>query len=265
MKNKYRILKIIVTVVLLGFLLSFSLKRFSKLDITDDKVSVKLNTNNTPVYFVDEKDIKNIVRKQNPEGKVGGINIPELEKKLNDIPAIDSANVYLNLNGNLNLDITQRVPSFRVNYQGRDYYVDKKGNEFPISRIYSHPCLLVTGSINPEEYTQIAELVEKIENDDFCKKYFIGITKEKGSYNLLTSDGYFKVELGSLDQLDLKIKGFKTLVEKFLVFQDPQKYKKVSVKYDNQIVTTLNPYYGKNDSIILSRKKELEKIAGANR
>ena len=265
MKNKYRILKILITVILLGFLLSFSLKRFSKLDITEDKVSVKLNTNNTPVYFIDEKDIRDIVKKQNPNGTVGGVNIPELEKKLNNLPAIDSANVYLNLNGKLNLDITQRVPSFRVNYQGKDYYVDQKGIEFPISRNYSHPCMLVTGKIDPEEYIALADLVEKIDKDDFCKKYFIGITKEKGNYNLLTSDGHYKVELGNLENIDFKIKGFKTLVEKFLVFHDPQKYKKISVKYDNQIITTLNPYYGKNDSIIASRKKELEKNTVANR
>jgi cell division protein FtsQ len=39
MKNKYRILKIAVTVIILGFLLSFSLRRFY--DTSMEKVSVK--------------------------------------------------------------------------------------------------------------------------------------------------------------------------------------------------------------------------------
>ena len=48
MKNKYRFLKILVTVILLGFLLSFSLKRFSKQDITDEKISVNgINARNS--------------------------------------------------------------------------------------------------------------------------------------------------------------------------------------------------------------------------
>ncbi|WP_199756444.1 hypothetical protein, partial [Corallococcus sp. AB032C] len=55
------------------------------------------------------------------------------------------------------------------------------------------------------------------------------------------------------------VKGFKAFVEKFLVFQDPQKYDKVSVRFDNQIVTTLNPHFKENDSIIAARKKEFEK------
>lgn len=258
MKNKYRILKIAITVIILGFLLSFSLKKFGGQKITDNKISVKLNEK-TPIYFVDEKDIREIVNKENPSRKVGDLNIPELEKKINALPAVDSANVYLNLNGKLNLDIKQRVPVFRLNYKGKDFYVDEKGVEFPISKTYSHPCMLVTGDVKKDEYAKLAELVDKIDKDDFSKKYFIGISKYKDSYNLLTSEGIYRVEIGDLDNIELKVKGFKTFVEKYLVFQDPQKYKMISVKYQNQIVTTLNPYFKENDSILKASHKDLAK------
>jgi cell division protein FtsQ len=258
MKNKYRILKIAVTVIILGLLLSFSLRRFSHQQITDNKISVKMSEK-TPVYFVDEKDIREIVKKENPSGKVGDLNIPSLEKRINSLPAVDSANVYLNLNGKLNLDIKQRVPVFRLNKDGKDFYVDEKGVEFPISRTYSHPCMLVTGNVQPDEYEKLAELVGKIDKDDFSKKYFIGISKSKDSYNLLTSEGNYRVEIGDLDNIDFKVRGFKTFVEKYLVYQDPQKYSMVSVKYQNQIVTTLNPYFKENDSILKAGKLELAK------
>ncbi|KQM41741.1 cell division protein FtsQ/DivIB [Chryseobacterium sp. Leaf201] len=258
MKNKYRILKIAVTVIILGFLLSFSLKKFSGQKITNDKISVKMSEK-TPVYFIDEKDIREIVKKENPSGKVGALDIPALEKKINALPAVDSANVYLNLNGKLNLDIIQRVPVFRLNTNGRDFYVDGKGTEFPISKTYSHPCMLVTGNVKKDEYEKVAELVEKIDKDDFSKKYFIGISKDNGNYNLLTSEGNYKVEIGDLDHIEFKVKGFKTFVEKYLVFQDPEKYSMVSVKYQNQIVTTLNPYFKDNDSILKAGNKELAK------
>lgn len=258
MKNKYRILKIVITVIILGLLLSFSLKRFGGQKITDNKISVKMNEK-TPVYFVDEKDIREIVKKENPSGKVGDLNIPALEKKINALPAVDSANVYLNLNGKLNLDIKQRVPIFRLNKDGKDFYVDEKGIEFPISRTYSHPCMLVTGNVQPDEYEKLAELVGKIDKDDFSKKFFIGVSKSKDSYNLLTSEGNYRVEIGDLDNIDFKVKGFKTFVEKYLVYQDPQKYSMVSVKYQNQIVTTLNPHFKENDSILRAGKLEMAK------
>ncbi|MCW4451721.1 cell division protein FtsQ [Kaistella sp. BT6-1-3] len=228
-----------------------------------EKVSVNLIQTKHPVYFIDEKDIREIVKKSNPEKRIGDINIPELEKKLNQLPAVDSANVYLNLNGNLHLDIKQRVPAFRLNKNGNDFYVDGKGTEFPISKNYSFPCMLVTGDVDKSEYIKLAELVDKIDRDEFSKKYFIGISKEKENYNLLTSQGNYKVEIGNLENINLKVKGFKTFVEKHLVYQEPEKYTKISVKYDNQIVTTLNPYFKENDSMMKVGSKELAKAPSA--
>ncbi|WP_312194713.1 cell division protein FtsQ/DivIB [Epilithonimonas vandammei] len=253
MKNKWRILKILVTVILFGFLLSFSLKRFNNAKM--ENVSINMNQSKTPVYFIDEKDIKDLVKQYNPTRKIGDVKIPELEKKINEIPFVDSANVYMNLNGNLNVDIKQRVPVFRLSKNGKDFYVDEKGVEFPISRNFSYPCMLVMGDVDASEYQKLGKLIEKIDKDDFSKKYFIGIKKEKDNYNLLTSDGNYKVEIGDLENIDFKVKGFKTFVEKYLVYQNPEKYKKISVKYNNQIVTTLNPYFKENDSILRNAPK----------
>ena len=214
-----------------------------------------MNQSKTPVYFIDEKDIKDLVKQYNPTRKIGDVKIPELEKKINENPFVDSANVYMNLNGNLNVDIKQRVPVFRLSKNGKDFYVDEKGVEFPISRNFSYPCMLVMGDVDASEYQKLGQLVEKIDKDDFSKKYFIGIKKEKNNYNLLTSDGNYKVEIGDLENIDFKVKGFKTFVEKYLVYQNPNKYKKISVKYNNQIVTTLNPYFKENDSILKNAPK----------
>lgn len=225
-----------------------------------EKVSVNLIKTRNPVYFIDEKEVKEIVKKLNPTKKIGDLNIPELEKKLNNLYAVDSANVYLNLNGNLNLDIKQKVPAFRLNKEGKDFYVDHKGQEFPISKNYSFPCMLVMGDVKQSEYISLATLVDKIDKDAFSKKYFIGISKDKNGYNLLTSEGNYKVEIGDLERIDLKVKGFKTFVEKFLINQPAEKYTKISVKYDNQIVTTLNPLFKENDSMIKVGNKELAKL-----
>ena len=220
-----------------------------------ENVSINMNQSKTPVYFIDEKDIKELVKQYNPTRKIGDVKIPELEKKINENPFVDSANVYMNLNGNLNVDIKQRVPVFRLSKNGKDFYVDEKGVEFPISRNFSYPCMLVMGDVDDSEYQKLGQLVEKIDKDDFSKKYFIGIKKEKDNYNLLTSDGNYKVEIGDLENIDFKVKGFKTFVEKYLVYQNPNKYKKISVKYNNQIVTTLNPYFKENDSILRNAPK----------
>lgn len=215
--------------------------------------------NEEKVYFIDEKNVIDFVKKANPSGRIGDIDIPNLEREIHRFPSVDSANVFLNLNGDLNINIVQRVPAFRLHKNGENFYVDTKGEEFPISKIYSHPVMLVSGEIPRDEYLPLIELVKRIKKDDFYKNYFIGISKEKGSYHLLTNDGHFKVEIGKLEKIDFKLKGFKEFVKRFLAYQNPEKYNKISVRFDNQIVTTFNPHYKANDSILSSRKKDLEK------
>ncbi len=260
MKNKWRILKIAVTVVLFGFLLSFSLNRFNQADMK--KVTVRLleEPGKDKVYFIDEKNVIDFIQSSNQSGKIGDINIPELEREVRFFPSVDSANVYLNLNGELNVDIRQRIPAFRMKRGEQDFYVDQKGNEFPVSKIYSHPVILVMGDVKRSEYIEVVKLTEEINKDEFARNYFIGISKKRGSYHLITSEGNFKVELGDLNNIEFKLKGFKSFVEKFLVYQNPLKYNKISVRYDNQIVTSLNPDFKENDSILSVRLKEFEKI-----
>ena len=83
------------------------------------------------------------------------------------------------------------------------------------------------------------ELVKNINADEFSRNFFIGIKKIGQDYFLMTNDGYYKVEIGDLENIKLKIKGFKTFVEKYLIYQSPERYSKISLKYDNQIVTTI--------------------------
>lgn len=251
MKNKYRILKIFVVVVLLAFLLNFSLNRFST---KPQRLKVNL-TQDTPVYFVKEATVESMVKKSNPSGKVGTLDIPTLEKKLNSIAAVDSANVYLNLNGILNVDVKQRVPIMRINNGNNQYYVDSKGIEFPLSTNFSYPCMLVSGDIPKADYQKLQKLISEINQDDFNKKFFVGINRNaNNNYELLTDEGNYKVEIGDLDKLEFKLKGFKTFAEKYLIYQDPMKYKKVSVKYDNQIVTTLRKGFKSDADSLLDRK-----------
>lgn len=236
MKNKYRILKIIFTIGILIFLLNFSLDRFGNKSL--DAISVKM-IQNEPLLFVDEKDIREIVKKTTPSRKIGDLDIPQLERKIKALPMVDSANVYLKLNGELNLDIVQRIPIFRLEKGDKSLYVDENGVEFPLSDNYSYTCILVSGKVEKSEYLDLIKLVQKINSDQFSRNFFIGINKRGRDYFLMTSDGNYKVELGDLENIDFKIKGFKTFVEKYLIYQDPKKYAKISLKYANQIVTTL--------------------------
>ena len=90
-----------------------------------------------PVFFINDKIVREIIRRENPTNRIGDLNILSLERAIRAMPMVDSANVYLKLNGQLNLDISQRIPIFRLSKKDKSFYVDEKGVEFPASGDYS--------------------------------------------------------------------------------------------------------------------------------
>jgi cell division protein FtsQ len=237
MKNKYRILKIALVLGLLGFLLAFSLDRFAHQKIKQVHIAFKQKQ---LVYFVNEYDVKADLKKINPNKIIGQMEVPLLEKQLNKNHWVDSANVYLQLNGDLHIDVYQKMPILRLKRAKKDLYLDEQGKSFPVSDVFTQNCLMVEGKIKPEEYPDLIALAKNLAQDAFMKHYVVGISKTATNhYELLTNGGAFKIELGPLEHQDLKLKGFKSFVEKILVHQDQSLYEKISLRYENQIVTTL--------------------------
>ena len=65
-----------------------------------------------PVFFINDKIVREIIRKENPTNRIGDLNILSLERAIRAMPMVDSANVYLKLNGQLNLDIAREFLFF---------------------------------------------------------------------------------------------------------------------------------------------------------
>lgn len=236
MKNKYRILKIILLLGILGYTLYFSLKRFNETKI--QKIVIEMEQKE-PVYFLTQNDIRELIAQVDPDFTCGGLNVRDLERNIRKKSAVDSANVHLGLNGCLSINIFQKIPMLRVQNGENNYYLDEKAERFAISKNYSHPTLLAEGNIKTKEYADLVNLVKFINSDAYLKKYFIGIRKiNQGLFVLKTHNGNFNVELGDMKNIEVKLLGFKSFLEKHLAFEDPQKYSKISLKYNNQIVAT---------------------------
>ncbi len=257
MKNKYRLLKVFVTVILLAFMLNFSLSKFNNKPM--QKVSVNYIPGKERVFFVDRNNMEREIKAMNTRGIIATADIPAMEKKVLQNPYIDSANVYINLAGEIHVDIAQKVPFVRIIQGEKSFYVDQRLTPFPLSSVYSHPVMLAKGDIPPQDYPALKTLIEQIEADTFLKNFIIGIEYQKKNYNLISQIENVPIELGNLENTTVKLQGLKAFFNSYLSYQDPAKYKRISVKFDNQIVTTLKG--AAIDSMIQNEKITKQKLA----
>ncbi len=240
MKLKYRFLKIFLLVVLLGFLMNFAIKRHNDKKIDEIRIHIE---NSDQVQFITNEMVKDIINKSSKNGykaiQIKDIDIIKTENNLHSNPFVSQGNVYIDLDGVVNVVLGQKVPIARVKTPKEVFYLDKKGNKFPLSSNFSFPCMMINGNIQPDEYQKIAKASELISVDKLFKNHIVAIEKDsKNSYNFLLNLGGVYIEYGKLENNRQKLTNLKEFYKQYLDYTGFDAYKKISLKYDNQIVAT---------------------------
>jgi cell division protein FtsQ len=79
--------------------------------------------------------------------------------------------------------------------------------------------------------------VNVILEDDFLKKEIIGIHKTQNEEFILSvRSGQYKIEFGSLEEMNIKFKKLKVFYNKTFVDKTIDQYKTINLKYHNQVV-----------------------------
>ncbi len=166
------------------------------------------------------------------------IDLNQLESALNSNQMIRKAQVFMSVDGVLSAEIEQKRPIARVSTK-TSFYVDDEGSYMPLSSNYSARVPLVTGIVDKNNLDNIFEVALAIDADDFLKKHVIEIHQNAdATLELKIRKHGFKVELGTLNQLDKKINNFKAFYQKALKDKTLNSYSRVNLRFDNQVICT---------------------------
>jgi cell division protein FtsQ len=137
-------------IVILGFVQSSREHQFCK------KVTIKIDQNDEN-FFIESRDILSILPfdlEITDSIPVTGIDVKRIEHHLTNHPAIANAEVYLSIDGQLNIFAKQRKPIARLfNSNKESYYIDKDGFLMPTSSKFTSRVMVISGHLN-EPYTK---------------------------------------------------------------------------------------------------------------
>ncbi|WP_242091821.1 cell division protein FtsQ/DivIB [Aestuariivivens sediminicola] len=166
------------------------------------------------------------------------LDLNQLERALNSNPMIKSAEVYVSVNGTLNVDVEQKTPIARVTTNA-SYYIDDEGVFMPLSNNYSARVPLITGFVEKNNLNTIYKVAKKVNEDEFLKKNVIEIYQNYRMeifFRLRRCD--FLVKLGTEKSLDKKINNLKVFYKKKLKEHTLNSYSQINLQFDNQVVCT---------------------------
>jgi len=220
------------------FLYSFTGKRNLNRKITKAEV-VFVGENQ---LFVKQQAVNKLLIENRTDPKTIGrdaLDLNKLEKTIDSHPMIDKSEVSVSVDGVLKAVVKQKTPIARISDGGVSFYIDYKGNKMPLSSNYSARVLLVSGEINDKNKEKFAKLFRVIYDDVFLKKNIIGMqVMPNGSVLLLNRNYNFKIDFGQLINVEQKFKNYKAFFQKVVLDSSITKYKKIDLRFAEQVVCT---------------------------
>ena len=159
-----------------------------------------------------------------------------LEFELNKNQLINQSDIFIDVSGNMIVNIKQRKPIAR--FLDNKNYLDVNGLIMPKSKDYSPVVPIVVGfNKSTLQLKSIYKLSHFIYEDKFLRKNITKIIIDStGNFVLQLRKHKFKVSLGRLDKLELKVNNFKAFYIKGMKDQLLNKYSTINLQFDNQVV-----------------------------
>ena len=182
------------------------------------------------------------------------IDLSHIEEKLLNHSAINSAEVYFNNNGNLQVNIKKRTPIARFvsPVYEKNFYIDDNGFLMPLCSTYVSRVPIFSGKINlPErlnlyvldslhkspDFQKIYKMSKLINNDSFLKSQIVQIyINNNGYFELIPRIGNQRILFGSIENMEKKFKKIKLFYKNGPQPKDLNKYDTLNVLYENQII-----------------------------
>lgn len=193
--------------------------------------------------FMTRHDLENVLknRKLLPAGeRLKDIDIGKIETELEKNPFIKEVECYITDGGNVKIEIYQRIPLLKVmSNTGDNYYIDNEGKVMNAGgkAVY---VAVVTGHVDRKNATdRLFRLACFLKSDKFWNAQIeqINVTSEQ-EIELVPRVGDHILFIGKPEMLDVKFRKLKTFYTEGLNKVGWNKYRRISVEFNNQIICT---------------------------
>ncbi|MGN6569539.1 MAG: cell division protein FtsQ/DivIB [Flavipsychrobacter sp.] len=207
--------------------------------------------NGKKYHFLDEQDVKRMLVdnrhidiNQTPVGK---LDIHVMENIITANPWVGEAQVYVDNNRLMHVNVTQRVPVARIfEANGNSYYVDTTLSDLPLSEKYVYYTTVVTNmpelkndSVSRSLKAQVLKLVRFVENDTFWNAQVSQIIVDSNcSFEVVPVLGNQRILVGDTSRLVEKFDNLFLFYKNILNRIGWDKYQTLDLRYKDQVVAS---------------------------
>jgi cell division protein FtsQ len=234
--------------VVLG-IIAFTERRQGNIAIKDISIRIE-NVNEN--HFVDEADVADLMQLDQASLKgaeIASVNLKDIEKRVKAEPFVKDADIYSDLKGNVVVNVELRRPVARiVRNDGPDGYIAEDGTVMPVSEKFTSRVVLISGGYvrqllkqklvqETEDGALLMDLIKVIREDEFWSAQIAQLDIDsKAKITMFSQVGDERIEFGKPDNQEMKFKKLKIFYKEILPRMGWNKYKRVNLEYEGQIV-----------------------------
>lgn len=180
---------------------------------------------------------------------IADIDLASLEQMIDNIPVVETSEVFIDANNVVRVQLTQRQPLLRVaSNNGEEYYLDKEGGRIPVKAGAAVRVAIVTGEIPPYEHGFLDKKKKNPLKDAFN---FMTIVQEDPFMLALVEqvdiarDGYMtiapklgrkRIRFGHYENVEEKIKKLKVVYKELLPVTGWDKHDALNLEFKDQVI-----------------------------
>ncbi len=180
--------------------------------------------------------------------ELANLEVERMERVLEADPFVKNADVYIDQNNQMHIQIDQREPLVRVlDNNGNNYYLDAAGKKMPPSKNFAARVIVATGNIAPytpefrekrkSSLKDLFNLTQTLLADEFLASFIQQIhINNAGDFILVPLIGDQKIVLGSTKKLEDKLHRLKIFYQEGMPYEGWRKYETINLKYSGQVV-----------------------------
>lgn len=205
-------------------------------------------------YFVNKNDVYNVVKKYGGDTTlhtpIASINLKKIEQDLKKIVWIQTAELFFDNNNILKISLKESMPVARVftNF-GNSFYIDSSSKILPVGEKNAARVPVFTGftgngttflKADSISLNEIKKIAAKISSDTFLMAMIeqINILPEN-YYEMTPKVGNQIIILGDAKNVETKFEKLKLFYKKVTPVVGWNKYSKINLQFENQIVTSI--------------------------
>ncbi len=229
--NWGKILLVLSLIFSIGVLYASNLKNKSRII---NKIHVKIIPNSS--YFISADSIRNSINKYILTSK-DSISLSKIEQEIDKNTYVEKSQIYMKIGQELNVDIRQKEPIARVITPDSIFYLDKNSNFMSLSKLKSSNVPVIFGFNEYSDLKYLTEISLMIKNDEFLNKNISQIfIKDDQKIDLKMRGNNIIIEFGNNNSLKNKIQNLKAFYNRAISKNEIDKYKKINLRFENQVV-----------------------------